>query len=74
MSDSVNQLMNYEAVCRTAPATPGLSNTLQTNTMTADLLKVHGGVPSELYFVRSCVSTNKFPGNKRMFNSPLPES
>ena len=26
MSDSVNQLMNDEAVCRTAPATPGLSN------------------------------------------------
>ena len=28
MSDSVNQLINHEAVCRTAPATPGLSMTL----------------------------------------------
>ena len=25
MTHSVNQLINYEAVCRTAPATPGLS-------------------------------------------------
>ena len=26
MSDSINQSMSDEAVCRTAPATPGLSN------------------------------------------------
>ena len=25
MTDLMNELMNYEAVCRTAPATPGLS-------------------------------------------------
>ena len=26
MTHLINQLINYEAVCRTAPATPGLLN------------------------------------------------
>ena len=26
MNDSINQLINYKGVCRTAPATPVLSN------------------------------------------------
>ena len=29
MTHSVNELINHEAVCRTAPATPGLSKSVQ---------------------------------------------
>ena len=34
MSDLINELMSNEAVCRTAPATPGLSNTNHRNLKT----------------------------------------
>ena len=41
--DSVTELISYEAVCRTAPATPGLLNTSQASTT-----KLAGSTPLSL--------------------------
>ena len=41
MTDSLNELINYEAVCRTAPATPGLLITVSETTVREGGLKAN---------------------------------
>ena len=41
----MNQSFNYKAVCRTAPATPGLLKMINSNFNNADLKRPIGGIP-----------------------------
>ena len=40
------------------------------STLTLDSLNVHGGVPSDFFYV----SKKHFPDDKKMIETPLPES
>ena len=44
MSDSINQLINDEAVCRTAPATPGLSIIGWNQSLKGGISHLDGGI------------------------------